>query len=256
MQPITVIVPCHNGAATLARALESCVAQREAKQIIVVDDGSTDASASIARVQAMREPRVKLVQTPGNSGMAQARNWGALLADTPFVAFLDASDEYLPGALAAAIGHLKEFPREAAVRLDVDYADFPKVIATNDAFAKLGATLSNTVSSSLVIRRSAYLALGGFPTDEFFRRHGGDDGALSWALSEIFGQRRLDKAKRVRMHYRAGSAAERFFRTQMRLATVDPEHDAEVVRHSRAFLDAARERIQELRGFAVGAAAR
>ncbi|WP_322104882.1 glycosyltransferase family 2 protein [Paraburkholderia sp. J41] len=253
MQPITVIVPCYNGAATLARALESCIGQREAKQIFVVDDGSTDASASVARVHALREPRVKLVQTAGNGGLARARNWGALLADTPFVAFLDAADEYLPGALAAAVGHLREFPREAVVRLDVDYADFPKVIAARADFARHAATLSNTVASSIVIRRSAFLALGGFPIDEFFRRHGGEDGALSWALSEIFSQRRLDNAKRVRMHYRAGAAAERFFRAQMRLCAPDPEFDAEMVKHSRAFLDGARERIRELRDLNVSA---
>ncbi|QGZ62638.1 glycosyltransferase family 2 protein [Paraburkholderia acidisoli] len=255
MQPITIIVPCHNGAATLARALDSCIAQQPARQILVVDDGSTDATASFARAHAMREPRVKLAQMPGQGGLARARNWGALAAETPFLAFLDATDEYLPGALAAAVAYLQQFPHEAAVRLDVDFVDFPKVIATHGRFAEFGATLSNTVASSLVMRRSAYLALGGFPVGEFFRRHGGDDGALSWALSQIFGQRRLDNAKRVRHHYRAGAPAERFFRAQMRLDTPDPEHAAEVVRHSRAYLDAARERIHELRALGVSTSA-
>jgi hypothetical protein len=102
-----------------------------------------------------------------------------------------------------------------------------------------------------VIRRSAFLALAGFPMDDFFRRYGGDDGALAWALSEIFGQRRLDSEKRVRMNYFAGCTAERFLRIQLGLAPADPAVTADVMRHSRAFLDAARERIAQIRAFSV-----
>jgi glycosyltransferase involved in cell wall biosynthesis len=112
MQAITIIVACYNRAATLERALGSCIAQREAEKIIVVDDGSTDATSSIARVMALRDQRVRLVQMHGNGGTARARNWGALQATTPLVAFLDPDDEYLPGALAAAQAHLAQAPRE------------------------------------------------------------------------------------------------------------------------------------------------
>jgi glycosyltransferase involved in cell wall biosynthesis len=251
MQAITIIVPCYNRAATLERALESCIAQREAEKIIVVDDGSTDATANIARVVALRDQRVRLIQTSGNGSAARARNWGALQATTPLIAFLDPDDEYLPGALAAAHTHLAQAPREAAVRLDVDYCGFPAELAGHRDFASLTAMLSNTVPSSLVIRLSAFLALGGFPMDDFFRRHGGDDGALAWALSEIFGQRRLDNAKRVRMNYYAGCPAERFLRVRLGLATIDPAVTADVLHHSRTFLDASRERIAQVRAFSV-----
>src|ERR1700753_2091383 len=47
MISLSIIIPCFNGATTLARALESCVTQPEATQIVVVDDGSTDASAAV-----------------------------------------------------------------------------------------------------------------------------------------------------------------------------------------------------------------
>jgi glycosyltransferase involved in cell wall biosynthesis len=47
--PISIIIPCLQMAATLGRALESCLIQPEAAQIIVVDDGSTDASIEVAQ---------------------------------------------------------------------------------------------------------------------------------------------------------------------------------------------------------------
>ncbi|CAG9235302.1 Glycosyl transferase family A [Paraburkholderia tropica] len=258
MSPISVIIPCFNGAATLARALDSCLAQPEATQILVVDDGSSDASASIVRVYALRDARVRLLQMPGNGGPARARNWAALNANAPLIAFLDADDEYLPGALAAAGGHLDAHPREAVIRLDVDYAGFPARLTQHPQFAQFAAVLSNTVPSSLVIRRNVLLALGGFPTDEVFRRHGGEDGALSWTLRDIFGQRRLIDARRVRMHWHAGIHAERFLEIQLGFTDQDPAAVEATLRASRAFLDNASASVQQLRSLEIspGAAAR
>ncbi|WP_433704077.1 glycosyltransferase family 2 protein [Paraburkholderia sacchari] len=247
MSPISIIIPCFNGAATLSRALESCLVQPEAAQIFVVDDGSTDSSASIARAHALREPRVRLLQMTVNGGAARARNWAALHALTPLLAFLDADDEYLPGALAAAHAHLEQHPREAAIRLDVDYVGFPGRLTSHPDFEKYATVLSNTVPSSLVIRRSAFLALGGFPMDDFFRRQGGEDGAFSWALREIFGQRRFTGQKQVRMHYHDGIHAERFLNIQMGFVQADPATTAETVRCSQAFLDAALASVQQMR---------
>ncbi|MFX1763614.1 glycosyltransferase family A protein [Paraburkholderia sp. A1RI-2L] len=247
MSPISIIIPCFDGAATLARALESCREQPEATHIFVVDDGSTDASASIARAHALRDPRVHLLQTASNGGAARARNWAALHTAAPLLAFLDADDEYLPGALAAAHAHLEQHPREAAIRLDIDYVGFPARLTTHPDFEKYADVLSNTVPSSLVIRRSAFLALGGFPMDEFFRRHGGEDGAFSWALREIFGQRRFTGHKQVRMHYHDGIHAERFLNIQMGFAQADPAATAETVRCSQAFLDAALASVRQMR---------
>ena len=101
--------------------------------------------------------------------------------------------------------------------LDVEFAGFPQAIVAHPEFLRKNTPqiLSNTVPSSLVIRRAVYRALGGFPTDEFFRRVGGEDGAFSWALSKLFGNRRLIDAKRVRQHYHPAIHAERFFRIHM-----------------------------------------
>ncbi len=256
MLPISVIVPCYNGAQTLARALDSCMAQREAAQILVVDDASTDASADIVFGYARHDARVQLLQMPMNGGPARARNWGALHASAPVLAFLDADDEYLPGALAGAAAHLAQFPQEAAVRLDVEFVGFPEALVAHPDFASHAAALSNTVPSSLVIRRPVYLALGGFPMDDFFRQYGGEDGALSWALREIFGQRRLEDARRVRMHHHEGIHAERYFRIQLGLHTPDPGDVAAILQGSQQYLEQAIAAVKALNGLNLGPAAR
>jgi hypothetical protein len=133
------------------------------------------------------------------------------------------------------------------VRLDVDYVGFPAELVSHPDFAAHAATLSNTVPSSLIIRRAVFLALGGFPMDDAFRRIGGEDGAFSWALRETFGNKRLDDVKRVRMHYHAGIHAERYFRIALGLQIPDPADVADAFRVSRHFLDAAQRGIAQLR---------
>ncbi|WP_454826571.1 glycosyltransferase family 2 protein [Paraburkholderia xenovorans] len=251
MTPISIIIPCYNGAATLVRALQSCRIQPEAAQIIVVDDGSSDASADIAAQCGSLDSRVCLLRMPYNGGAARARNWAAMHASHDLLAFLDADDEYLPGALGAASAFLAQHPDEVSVRLDVEYTDFPRELTAHPDFAAHAATLSNTVPSSLLIRRTAFIALGGFPMDDAFRRIGGEDGAFSWALRDIFGNPRLEDAKRVRMHYHAGIHAERYFRIALGLQAADPGDTADAFRFSRQFLDVARAGIAQLRAAKV-----
>jgi glycosyltransferase involved in cell wall biosynthesis len=247
MTPISILIPCYNSAATLARALQSCRIQPEAAQIIVVDDGSSDASADIVAHFGRLDPRVGLLSMPYNGGAARARNWGALHASHDLLAFLDADDEYLPGALGAASAFLTNHPNEVSVRLDVEYTDFPAELIAHPDFPAHASTLSNTVPSSLIIRRAVYGALGGFPMDDAFRRIGGEDGAFSWALRDIFGNPRLDDAKRVRMHYHAGIHAERYFRIALGMQAPDPADVAEAVEVSMRFLDTTRAGIEKLR---------
>jgi glycosyltransferase involved in cell wall biosynthesis len=221
LQNVSVIIPCFNAVATLARALDSCIAQPEAAQIIVVDDGSTDGSQEIIAGYQARYPQVQMLSLGRNSGASRARNCGAMQTDFSLLAFLDADDEYLPGALDAATRFLASHPHEASIRLNIEYCGFPGRISGHPDFDKLGATLSGTLPSSLVIRRSVFMALGGFPCDEIFRTAGGEDMPLSKALFLLFGNPRLKGPGRVRMHFHPNIHAERFFLINMGLMT-DP----------------------------------
>jgi glycosyltransferase involved in cell wall biosynthesis len=95
---VSVVIPAYNAASTLARALDSVVAQtRPASEVIVVDDASMDSTAEVANGYA--HATIKLVRLASNSGAAAARNKGVETATAELVAFLDADDEWLPTKL-------------------------------------------------------------------------------------------------------------------------------------------------------------
>jgi glycosyltransferase involved in cell wall biosynthesis len=89
--PVSVIIPAHNAESTIARAIESVLAQSlPASEIIVIDDGSSDRTAEIAGRYAVR------VESRPNGGPASARNIGIRAAKHAWIAFLDADDTWLP----------------------------------------------------------------------------------------------------------------------------------------------------------------
>jgi glycosyltransferase involved in cell wall biosynthesis len=92
----SVIIPAYNAAGTLARALDSVLAQTwPAFEIIVVDDGSTDATAAVA---AGYGEKIRYLHQD-NAGVSAARNHGASIASGNWLTFLDADDWYYPDRL-------------------------------------------------------------------------------------------------------------------------------------------------------------
>lgn len=92
---ISVVIPSYNRAHTLERALLSVLGQSSAAdEIIVVDDGSTDHSATLVQ----QYPSVKLIQQP-NKGVSAARNAGIRAASFEWIALLDSDDEWLADKL-------------------------------------------------------------------------------------------------------------------------------------------------------------
>ena len=95
--PVSVVIPAYNRAHMLPRALESVAAQAPARpaEVIVVDDGSADDTAEVAKrlgASVLRHPR--------NMGLSAARNTGVEAAGQPWIALLDSDDEWLAHHLA------------------------------------------------------------------------------------------------------------------------------------------------------------
>lgn len=117
---VSIIVPCHNAAPWLAQSLESALAQTHpAIEVLVVDDGSTDDSLTIARRFG---PRGVQVVSQANRGASAARNHGLRLARGDFVQFLDADDLLAPDKIATQLGSLA--PGDAGTLLSGTWARF------------------------------------------------------------------------------------------------------------------------------------
>jgi glycosyltransferase involved in cell wall biosynthesis len=104
--PVSVVIPAYNAAATLGEALASIrVQRRPVTEIIVVDDGSTDATADIATATAG-----VTVLRQANGGAAAALNAGMEIASGSIIAFLDSDDLWTPDAVAVHLENLSKRP--------------------------------------------------------------------------------------------------------------------------------------------------
>ena len=158
---VAVIIPAWNAGCHLAEALESALKEAQrvkaSVKVLVVDDGSTDDTASVA--QRFRSKGVDLFQQP-NGGEALARNAGLALTNSRYVAMLDADDIWPEGRLAVLLDVLEGDPQlEAAFGMAAEFAD-----ADAPANAKWNPEPTPVrLATTGLVRRSAFDRLGGFP---------------------------------------------------------------------------------------------
>ncbi|MCB0614145.1 MAG: glycosyltransferase family 2 protein [Phaeodactylibacter sp.] len=94
---VSVIIPVYNAAPFVEKAVRSALMQEEVKEVLVIDDGSTDGSWEILQKLMLDDDRVRLFQHPGgvNKGPGATRNVGLKSVRFEYVSFLDADDYYL-----------------------------------------------------------------------------------------------------------------------------------------------------------------
>jgi glycosyltransferase involved in cell wall biosynthesis len=175
MPAVSVIMPAYNVAPYLGAAIESVLGQTFTDfELLVVDDGSTDASWAIAERYAATDTRIRPLRQP-NGGISAARNHGLRVASGEFFAILDSDDVWMPAWLGEQLAILRARP-------DVD-------IVTGNAFflgsrrdgqparphpdprpqPTLGSMIDDETAVFVmsVFRRRVYDRIGGF--DEAFR---------------------------------------------------------------------------------------
>jgi glycosyltransferase involved in cell wall biosynthesis len=108
---VSVVIPAYNYAATLPRAVDSVMPQlNERAELLVIDDGSTDATPDVLRTLHERYPGGFRSIRQDNAGLAAVRNRGIDEARGDYLVFLDADDEMVEGALAELTAHLDQHP--------------------------------------------------------------------------------------------------------------------------------------------------
>lgn len=118
---ISIIIPCHNSERTIGNTIESALAQEAEREIIVIDDGSTDGSAAII---ASFGNHIHAEHGP-NRGVSAARNRGGELARGNFLQFVDSDDQLIPGTLQKRLAAITASGADAA------YTDWQKLRETS-----------------------------------------------------------------------------------------------------------------------------
>lgn len=203
---VAVVVITHNRAEELARSLERLSALPEQPHIVVVDNGSSDATGETARE---RFPNVELV-TPGRNLGAAGRNLGVARTTTPYVAFCDDDTWWSPGSISRAADLLDAHPTLAVVtgHIVVEPTGEDDPICADMLESPLprpaglpGHPILSFLAGASVVRRRAFLDAGGFNPRLFL---GGEEELLAadlasagWAMAYV---------PEVRVHHLASTA--------------------------------------------------
>ncbi|NVD42954.1 glycosyltransferase family 2 protein [Ensifer sp. HO-A22] len=111
---VSFVIAAFRAADTIVRAIDSALAQEDiVVEVIVVDDASPDETGAV--VEAMTDPRIRLIRLPANRGPGGARNAGLDAARGDWVAILDADDTVRPGRLARMIARARSERADIAV---------------------------------------------------------------------------------------------------------------------------------------------
>ena len=126
---ITVAMPAYNAAAYLREAMDSILAQTfEDIELLVVDDGSTDATLAIANEAAKSDSRVRIERLPDNRGRATARNMALGRARGRYLAWMDADDIALPRRLELQHACLEAQPDMHICGAGVEYFGYSQAV--------------------------------------------------------------------------------------------------------------------------------
>ena len=162
---VGVVIPTFNRAHLLGRALDSVLAQTlRPRQIVVVDDGSTDATAELLA----KYPDVECLRQE-NCGVSAARNLGIRHCGCDWIALLDSDDEWLPEKLRVQFEALAENPGHRLIHSDEIWIRNGRRVNPADRHRKRGGwifeyclPLCVISPSAAVIERSLLIEAGGF----------------------------------------------------------------------------------------------
>ena len=172
-EQISVVIPLYNKEAEIERTLLSVINQSlKPREIIVVDDGSTDSSADIVRqiIERYPEHNIRLVSQT-NAGVSAARNRGIEEATGEYIALLDGDDCYLTGYIAEVCRLMTYYPASDCFSTGFDIVNHDKRIAApcpeheGEINPAVEAMLGGypIIPSTATIRRSTLQTVGGFP---------------------------------------------------------------------------------------------
>lgn len=174
---VSVLMPVRDGAETLERAIRGVVAQTmDDWELVVVDDGSTDRTASLLTEFAAVDRRIRILTLPP-SGIARALQAGCDACRGRWIARMDADDWMRPERLEAQLAHARENPDLGVVSCLVQYAgvergygahvDWLNTLVTPERIAMRRFIESPVAHPSVMFRRDLLETHGGYRDGDF-----------------------------------------------------------------------------------------
>ncbi len=158
MPSLSVVIPAYNRERTLAATVNSVLACGSEAEIIVVDDGSTDGTAAVAR--SFGEP-VKVIEQV-NAGPAAARNQGFAHSTGDVVAFLDSDDEWQPDVIPDCLQAFSDHPEIDVLFCDTSFGNASngyRLLSSAPGFGRFDQLLTNRLDKNLfALDRTALVA--------------------------------------------------------------------------------------------------
>ena len=146
---ISIIIPCYNGGAFIAEAIESVVAQSlEDWELIIIDDGSVDNSKEIVK-EFTKDKRISLLSNERNLGIAKTKNKGVKNSKGEFIAFLDQDDLWSKDKLELQIARLRADSKLAVICTGMFYTD--RSLNNTSTFTGYDDTVQTTMIKDLFI---------------------------------------------------------------------------------------------------------
>ena len=201
---VTVVIPCRDGAAHLEEAIASALSQSyQPIEVVVVDDGSRDASADLAG----RHP-VRVVRQPP-AGVCAAVNHGVRVARGDLVVRLDADDVLHPSYVEETVAALYASPDAHFAYTGVELFGARAAIVTPQAYDASSLAEHNFIHASALVRRASFLRAGGYALDMTDARCEDWDLWLTFAELGMTGVLVPRPLLRYRQHARGGRNAPR-----------------------------------------------
>jgi len=212
---LSVVLPCRNGAATIAVQLEALARQswHGSWELVVVDNGSTDESMQIVERFRDRLPALRVVDASAKRGIPATLNEGVRASAGRLVVFANDDDEVAEGWLAAMAAALERYDVVGG-RLEYDRLNEPWAIEVRERPQEAGLLqwgfldyLPFAAGASLGVRRELHDAVGGF--DEAMVP-AAEDMDYCWRLQQAGG--RIGFAADAVTHYRLRTSLRALFR--------------------------------------------
>lgn len=124
MREISVIIPTYNRENSIMRSVKSVLDQTyPVKEIIIVDDHSTDHTEEVVR--QLNAPQIRYVKLDVNKGAGGARNYGVQMSNYDIIAFHDSDDAWKPDKIEKQIGYMEEHPEYGMIYTAYDMEVYP-----------------------------------------------------------------------------------------------------------------------------------